>query len=176
MHAFWCVFAGHPDSRRQKTLMKTETFGNGFKSGFFWKTHRFGVERWKRRLLKTVTKKINRCDCSHGGEIPGPPCFIVFGRFSVKKKNTAKTLMWAEIFCFVFACMKTFENVVVSSRSLFKMQHWSISAHTTYDKFELGHNIALPLPAPPSLSLKGTDSSDVSVFEKRNWKNVFRSH
>ena len=87
MHAFWCVFAGHPDSRRQKTLMKTETFGNGFKSGFFWKTHRFGVERWKRRLLKTVTKKINRCDCSHGGEIPGPPCFIVFGRFSVKKKH-----------------------------------------------------------------------------------------
>ena len=58
MHAFWCVFAGHPDSRRQKTLMKTETFGNGFKSGFFWKTHRFGVERWKRRLLKTVTKKL----------------------------------------------------------------------------------------------------------------------
>ena len=175
MHTFWCVFAGHPDSRRQKTLMKTETFGNGFKSGFFWKTHRFGVERWKRRLLKTVTKKLTDVIALTVAKFQ-VPLVLSFSAVSVWKKNTAKTLMWAEIFCFVFACMKTFENVVVSSRSLFKMQHWSISAHTTYDKFELGHNIALPLPAPPSLSLKGTDSSDVSVFEKRNWKNVFRSH
>lgn len=41
------------------------------------------------------------------------PLVLSFSAISVWKK---KTLMWAEIFCFVFACMKTFENVVVSSR------------------------------------------------------------
>lgn len=97
----------------QKTLMKTETFGNGFKSGFFLKNASFWCGKVKTEAFENDDKKINRCDCSHGGEIPGPPRFIVFGHFSVEKKNT---LMWAEIFCFVFACMKTFENVVVSSR------------------------------------------------------------
>lgn len=162
--------------KKPENVDENRDFRKRFQKWIFLKNASFWCGKVKTEAFENGDEKINRCDCSHGGEIPGPPCFIVFGRFSVKKKNTAKTLMWAEIFCFVFACMKTFENVVVSSRSLFKMQHWSISAHTTYDKFELGHNIALPLPAPPSLSLKGTDSSDVSVFEKRNWKNVFRSH
>lgn len=90
MHTFWCVFAGHPDSRRQKTLMKTETFGNGFKSGFFWKNASFWCGKVKTEAFENDDKKINRCDCSHGGEIPGLPRFIVFGRFSVEKKTLRK--------------------------------------------------------------------------------------
>ena len=115
MHTFWCVFAGHPDSRRQKTLMKTETFGNGFKSGFFWKNASFWCGKVKTEAFENDDKKIDRCDCSHGGEIPGPPRFIVFGRFSVEKKHCENADVGRNILL-RFRLYESFENVVVSSR------------------------------------------------------------
>ena len=41
--------------KRPKTLMKTKTFENGFKSGDFWKRLVSGVNRWKRIEMKSLT-------------------------------------------------------------------------------------------------------------------------
>ena len=118
--------------KRTKTLMKTEDFKNGFKSGAFWKCIVLkcsisSVDRWKRRLLRTGPKIASYSVVS----------FSVFGRFRVEDRwkrikryafsyrnalvwtdeNQPNTQVWAKIFCFVFAETKTdnFKNSLVWS-------------------------------------------------------------
>jgi hypothetical protein len=60
-HAFWCVFAYRPHENvwkrwRKRRLSKTVSKVESFENASFWKRSVSNVDRWKQRLLKTVTK------------------------------------------------------------------------------------------------------------------------
>ena len=88
-----CMLFGAFSSSRLKTpenVDENRDFRKRFQKWIFLKNASFWCGKVKTEAFGNGDEKINRCDCSHGGEIPGPPCFIVFGRFSVKKKTLRK--------------------------------------------------------------------------------------
>ena len=116
--------------KRPKTPLKTETFDNGFKSGDFWKRivlktllfycGQIKTETFETGNVKSVTCHRFQSKSEHVSKMADGFVMLTHAQSLVTVvssfsgvfvwstgENNTKTLVWMEIFCFIFAAMKT---------------------------------------------------------------------